>query len=234
MIIATNISMQVSNLGYEVQGVYATGEEALTAIKKSQPDLVLLDINLKGGIDGIETARRMQRNYNIPIIYLTANSDDAHFNQAKSTHPQAFISKPFNNIDLKRAIELTDSRVKHAEKIENDNLNNNKVTQVLHDSIFIKNQERLIKIPITDILYIEAERNYCRIFTKEKEYLLVMTLKEMDEKLPEEHFMRIHRSFMINIAHIDEVALTYVAMAKRTIPLSKSFRDNLLNRLQTI
>jgi DNA-binding LytR/AlgR family response regulator len=234
IIIASNISLQVSNLGYEVQGIYATGEEALASIKKSQPNLILMDIHLKGGIDGIETARLIQKDYNIPIIYLTANSDDEHFNRAKTTHPQAFISKPFNNLDLKRAIELAQSRLQYSATIENDHQKNNETTTVLHDAIFIKNHERLTKISIVDILYIEAERNYCRIFTKGKEYLLVMTLKEMDEKLPEEHFMRIHRSFIINITHIDEVAISYVTVAKKTIPLNKSSRENLLNRLQTI
>jgi DNA-binding LytR/AlgR family response regulator len=234
MIIAANISLQVTNLGYEVQGIYATGEEVIASVRKSQPDLILMDINLKGGIDGIETAKLIQENYNIPIIYLTANSDDEHFTNAKSTHPQAFISKPFNNLDLKRSIELAFTRLQYADKVENNNLKNTKITKVLHDSIFIKNQERLIKIPISDILYIEAERNYCRIFTKGKEYLLVTTLKEMDEKLPVVNFIRIHRSFIINIAHIDEVAISYVAVAKKTIPLSKSFREDLLNRLQTI
>uniref|UniRef100_UPI0040478FBF response regulator n=1 Tax=Mariniflexile sp. TaxID=1979402 RepID=UPI0040478FBF len=73
-------------------------------------DILLLDINLKGKIDGIETAQIMQKTYNIPIIYLTANADEAHFNRAKSTNPYAFISKPFKKLDLERAIEITKHR----------------------------------------------------------------------------------------------------------------------------
>ncbi len=234
MIIAANISLQVSKLGYEVLGILPRGEEALCFIKEAPPDIILMDINLKGSIDGIETARIMQQHHNIPIIYLTANADDEHFNRAKSTHPQAFISKPFNSLDLKRAIELTTSRVQNGGPEANRDPKTDNITLVLNDSIYIRNQEKLIKIFIADILYIEAERNYCRIYTKGKEYLLVMTLKDLDEKLPKEHFMRIHRSYIINIGHIDEIAISYVAVAKKTIPLRRSVKEELLQRLQTI
>jgi DNA-binding LytR/AlgR family response regulator len=92
----------------------------------------------------------------------------------------------------------------------------------------------MVKIVIKDIYYIEAERNYCRIHSKDKEYLLVMTLKDINDKLPQGHFVRVHRSFIVNVAHVDEVALSHVAVAKKAIPLSKSFRGDLLKVLQTI
>jgi DNA-binding response OmpR family regulator len=78
MIIAAKISMQLTSLGYEVTAILPRGEEALLHMDENKPDIVLLDINLKGKIDGIETAALMQQHNNIPIIYLTANSDEAH------------------------------------------------------------------------------------------------------------------------------------------------------------
>ncbi len=74
-------------------------------------DIVLLDIHLKGKIDGIETAKQIQQQSNVPIIYLTANADEATFNRAKTTRPAAFISKPFKQLDLQRAIELAICRM---------------------------------------------------------------------------------------------------------------------------
>ena len=71
-------------------------------------------------------------------------------------------------------------------------------------------------------------------FVKEKEYLLVMTLKEMVEKLPPEHFLRVHRSFIVNISQIDEVGNTHVVVSRRSIPMSKNLRPELFKRLQTI
>ena len=98
----------------------------------------------------------------------------------------------------------------------------------------MKSNDKMVKIVIENIFYIEAERNYCQIFSKDKSYLLVMTLKEIGEKLPEANFLRVHRSFIVNLAHIDEVAGTHLVVSRKAIPLSKACREDLLKRLQTI
>ena len=105
---------------------------------------------------------------------------------------------------------------------------------ILSDRIFVRHKEKMVKLYIEEILYIEAERNYCRIFTKNKEYLLSTTLKIMEEKLPTRHFIRVHRSFMVNLMQIDEVAENHVIVAHKAVPLSNSLRDELLKRIQTI
>lgn len=234
MIIGANISLQLTNLGYEVISIIPRGEEAILFLKENQPDVILMDINLKGELDGVETAKQIQQEYNIPIIYITANADEVNFNRAKDTKPQAFISKPFKKLDLQRAVELTLSRIKDDEASEKKDSTPKVAPFVLSDSIFVKHHENMVKINISDILYAEAERNYCRIYAQSKEHLLVMTLKDLDEKLPREHFLRIHRSFIINISKIDEVGNTHVVVAKKIIPLSKSYREELLKRLHTI
>jgi DNA-binding LytR/AlgR family response regulator len=230
MIIAANISLQLSTLGYEVSGIIPRGEEALLHIKQNQPDIILMDIQLKGELNGIETAQLMQQDYDIPIIYLTANADDDHFEKAKATHPYAFISKPFKKLDLQRAIELTINHIQIKELTSDSSIS----PFILSDCIFVRSHEKMVKVHIKDILYIEAERNYCRIHSKDKEYLLVITLKDLDEKLPQEHFLRIHRSFIVNISQIDEIANTHVVISKKAIPISKPLKDELLKRLQTI
>ena len=234
MIIAANISLQLSNLGYEVTAIVPRGEEAILQIQENQPDIVLLDIHLKGALDGIATAHEMQKNADIPIIYLTANADEATFNRAKTTRPHAFISKPFRKLDLQRAIELTISRMAESQALEIEQDRAREAPFILSDRIFVRHKERMVKIFIEDIFYIEAERNYCRIFTKNKEYLLATTLKLMEEKLPARHFIRIHRSYIINLSQVDEVAESHLVIARKAIPLSKSLREELLKRIQTI
>ena len=190
MIIAANMSLQLTTLGYDVVGIMPKGEDALVHIKQSIPDIILLDIHLKGDLTGIETAQIIQEDFNIPIIYVTANADNAHFNKAKTTNPYAFISKPFKKLDLQRAIELTINRIQ-SEKESDTSLTEEKVSPfILSDCIFVRHHEKMVRVNITDILYIEAERNYCRIHSKNKEYLLAMTLKDMDDKLPNLHFLR--------------------------------------------
>ena len=231
MIIAANISLQLTVLGYEVTGIISRGEDALNHVRQNNPDIVIMDIQLKGKMDGIDTAISIRREFDLPIIYLTANVDDEHFKRAKTTNPSAFISKPFKKLDLQHAIELTTHQL---------NLNGDGSLDegcgspyVQSDSIFVRKNERMIKILIDDILYFEADRNYCKIFSKGKECLVVRTLKEIDEKLPKDKFLRIHRSYIVNLSHVDEVAGSHVVIGKKAIPMSKNLRTELLNRLQT-
>ena len=229
MIIAANISLQLSTLGYEVIGIIPRGEEALLSIAQNQPDILLMDISLKGNIDGVQTVQIMQKDYKIPVIYLTANSDDLNFNRAKETNPYAFITKP-----LQRAIELTVNRLQIENSPENLLSKEKSLSLVLSDCIFVRYQDKMVKVGIKSILYIEADRNYCCIYSKDKKYLLVMTLKDMEKKLPQKHFLRVHRSFIINLSQIDEVANNYIVIGKKSIPVSKTLKEKLLIRLQTI
>ncbi len=234
MLIAANISLQLQNLGYEIGGVFPRGEEALAHLKEHSADIVLLDIQLKGDLDGIETAAKIKELYKLPVIFLTANTDDAHFKRAKETHPHAFISKPFKKLDLQHAIELTAENHLHSIYADHSLPTSVSSTIVLEDRIFVRHHEKMVKIIIKDIQYIEAERNYSRIYCCDKSFLLVITLKDLDKKLPQEHFMRIHRSYVINLSQVDEVGNTHVVIAKKAVPLSKAYRKNFMERLQTI
>lgn len=230
MIIAANLSLQLSNVGYEVTGIESRGEEALAHALFNTPDIILMDINLKGKLNGIETVSAIQKNKNIPVVYLTANSDESTFNRAKETHPYAFISKPFNKLDLHRTIALV------AEQIHEKALNplNRHDIEVLEDRIFVRHNGRMEKLLLEDILYIEADRNYCTLVTKLTKHVLTNTLKTMEEKLPKFSFVRVHRSFIINISKLDILADGHLEIGRKVIPIGKSHRELLLHRLHTI
>lgn len=235
MIIGAKLSMLLNNLGYDVAAVLPRGEEAVSHLKENNADIVILDINLKGELDGIETATQLQKDSNIPIIYLTANADEATFNRAKTTKPAAFISKPFKQLDLQRAIELTICRMAGGDTIHQSNGSiSGEEHFILSDRIFVRYRDKMIKIMVSDILYIEADRNYSRIFTGSTEYLLSITLKTIEEKLSVDHFVRIHRSYIANITQIEEVAESHVVIAQKSIPLSAGLKDHLLERIQTL
>lgn len=230
MVIGANISLLLLELGYDVIGIITRGEEVIDYIKYDLPDIILMDIQLKGALDGIQTAKLIQTHYHIPIIYLTINENNKYSNEFKVNNSYTLLSKPFKKQDLKCAVEF----IKNKTQIDNHFIKDNHFPYVLNDCIFVKSYEKMIKIFINHILYIEAERNYCRIFTDVKEHLIVTTLKDLDDKLSKKHFLRIHRSFIVNITHINEIAKTHVVISKKAIPLSKSLREELLKRLQTI
>lgn len=105
-IVALEIKKRLQKLGYIVPGVASTGEDAITKAEGILPDLVLMDIMLKGEIDGIHAAGEIRRRFNIPVIYLTAYSDEETLQRAKMTEPYGYILKPFEEDDLRTAIEI--------------------------------------------------------------------------------------------------------------------------------
>jgi two-component system cell cycle sensor histidine kinase/response regulator CckA len=105
-IIGTDIAETLVRLGYEVPATVDTGEAALRAIAEYKPDLVLMDVQLCGPVDGVETVSRLRRDSDIPVVYLTAHSDKATLARAKETTQHGYLLKPFNEQDLRTAIEV--------------------------------------------------------------------------------------------------------------------------------
>ena len=105
-VIAKDVETSLKNVGYMVCAIVPSGEEAMAKIEKEKPDLVLMDIILKGAIDGIEAARQIEFQFKIPIVYLTAYTDDNTFKRAKITNLYGYIIKPFNDRELNIAIEI--------------------------------------------------------------------------------------------------------------------------------
>lgn len=231
MIIAANISLQLTKLGHEITGIVSRGEEAIIHAKLNVPDIILMDVNLKGSIDGIETVQAIQQVANIPVIYITANNDDPTFIRAKETQPHAFISKPMNALVLHRTISLVEEQIK---KHRDEKVPRNEALEILEDRIFIRYKGNMVKLLLDQILYIEADRNYCIIATPKQKYVLTCTLKIMEDKLPANLFIRAHRSYIVNISKLDVVAEGHVEINRKVIPLSKSHKDLLLKHIQTI
>lgn len=105
-ILAMGLKNKLEKLGYSVTDLVASGAEAIESVKKIQPDLVLMDIVLKGAMDGIETAEFIINLYDIPIIYLTAYADDEMLARAEKTCPYGYILKPYKDSELKANIKM--------------------------------------------------------------------------------------------------------------------------------
>lgn len=109
-IVAMHLQQRLTKLGYEVPAIVASGEQALQTIDALQPDLVLMDINIEGALDGIETARRIPDELDIPVIYLTAYSEDSTLERARDTRPYGFLVKPFSERALHATIQMVMER----------------------------------------------------------------------------------------------------------------------------
>lgn len=105
-VIARVEDWRLKNLGYTICGRATTGAEAMELVVNTKPDLILMDINIRGNVDGIETAKMIKDGFNIPVVYVTSHSDGPTLERAKATHPDGFIVKPFDDKDLRVAIQL--------------------------------------------------------------------------------------------------------------------------------
>lgn len=220
VIVAEEIAADLEDYGFEISEIAISSEECLASIKDNRPHLILMDINIKGSKDGIETASIIQKTNTIPIIFLTANTDTTTVNRALETSPNAFISKPYNKRDLSLAIEI--ACAKHNENlIENQNA-------LINDSFFVKNGDYYTKLKFEDINYIEADGSYCNIFTNNKTYTLSTNLNHFQNNHNSAIFARTHRSYIINIAKVEAFDKDSVIINSKVIPVSKSHHKEIM------
>lgn len=235
-IIAADLQDRLVDMGYDIQGSADNGEEALRLLEDRQPSLILMDVNLAGELDGVQTATQVMERWGTPLIFLTSNSDGPTFRRARAVKPKAFLSKPFRGRDLRHAIELAlDIGEDVAPPIRRAKLTipDGESAAILDDRLFIKVKERLTRIMLSDVLYVAADDYYCRVHTEERDYLVTKTLKKFVDLLPPgAPFARCHRSYIVNLRRITEIGELFVFLGKHQLPVSRSRRHELLRRVK--
>lgn len=361
LIIAREIKRTIQRLGYETLEPASTAEEALLAIETQKPDLVLMDIHIDGELDGIETANLVRTLHQIPVIFLTAFSDEATIERAKTAEPYGFIVKPFDERDLKTTIEIV--LHKHAKDREQDaresklaqafshieqmvitvkpdftiellNKAAAELTQInvqeahhLNDTVlfyaaprkridwskklnmqdelpkekllcffpetgnelqlfvkihritlddeedttagwtfvlsatettdkptsitatlnandedestgakyfFAKKGTKYHKINISDILWVEALENYVIIHTIKDKYTVFSSMKNIEQKLSPDLFLKTHRSYIVNLDKIEGYEEGFVQIGGKPIPVSRSAKDELKQKIHLL
>lgn len=368
-IVAKDIQQTLIRLGYDVPATASSAQNAYARLEELEPDLVFLDIKLKGDQDGIHIAEHIKQKYDIPVIFLTSFVDKNTLDRAKITEPYGYLVKPFNESDLQTTVEMAlykfqkDLQVRENErrfanalanveeailvadtefritflnpkaekitgfgnesaqgmslfkliKIEGDeyeivnadnlgklmkqdevlSIKQSTITivrdysnikadftcspirdeknqllgyavvigsskseksvvppvikpteekpveapsnplenQVIQNSFFVKRGAMLVKVFLENIYWLQAMDNYVIIQTKEDQFVIHATMKDIETKLPPEKFMRVHRSYIIaldKISHMDEGA---VVINDKTIPIGKSYKEVFMNRI---
>lgn len=226
-IIAKEITLSLNDLGFEVVGNFDAGEDALKKIPELKPDIVLLDIGLSGEMTGIDTAREIKRQYQVPFIFLTALADSTTIEQAKLTEPYAYLVKPVKAETLYSTIEIT----LHNAAQRKDPTPPLKEGLTIDDSIFVKTKNRLEKILLRDIRWVEASDIYALVCTATGTYLLNTSLKAVEEKFPATCFLRVHRSYIVNLDKIEAIEEDDLVITDQRIPIGKTYREKLMGRL---
>ena len=106
VLVARDIQSRLIKMGYEVLGIASKGRDAIDMALSLKPDLILMDINLRDDIDGVEAAIRINKEYDVPVIYCTAYSNEETLERAKISEPYGYVLKPFDNRELEINIEI--------------------------------------------------------------------------------------------------------------------------------
>lgn len=371
-IVAKDIQQTLIRLGYDVPATASSAPNAYAKLEEHEPDLVFLDIKLKGEQDGIHVAEHIREKYDIPVIFLTSFVDKNTLDRAKVTEPYGYLVKPFNESDLQTTVEMALYKFKKdlqsrenerrfanalttvdeailitdmecrvtflnpkAEnitgfgnasaqgmslfkliKVESDeyeivnadslgklmkqgealNIPNCTITivrdysnrkkgftcspirgekdqllgyaivltdladvsgavkteqpkpaateqksaetqanplenQIIQNSFFVKRGSMLVKVFLENIYWLQAMDNYVIIQTKEDQFVIHATMKDIETKLPADKFMRVHRSYIIALDKISAMDEGAVVIKEKTIPVGKSYKDVFMNRI---
>ena len=226
LLTAENIRVTLTAHGYDITDVVNSGEQALKSIVSHPPDLVLMDIKLAGLLDGITTAEKIKTQLDIPVVYLSDHDDQETIDRSKETIPANFLSKPFRKKELLRAIDIAFSNAKKQNISKPNNLN---------DRIFIQTEQQTsVMIKYADILFLKAERSYCAIYTEKKKYLSSNNMKTVFDQFKDPNFIKVHRSFIVNIQHIQGMVGNMLKVGSHTIQVSLNFKDDVRKLIRVI
>ncbi len=237
-LVAKDIQSILKSIGYQVTAMVNTGDKAIQEVEENRPDLVLMDIKLKGKMEGIEVAKELKDRFSIPVVFLTAYADDNLLNKAKITEPYGYIIKPYQPKELQTTIEMALYKYEKDEEVKKErdlyhSLIENKESK---DSIFVRADYRLNKINFDDIFYVEALKDYVVINTSDNSYTTHTTMKEMVRILPAKDFVRIHRSFIVNLDKIFSIKYPDLVIEgkMKVLPIGGLYRKQLYSRLNLI
>lgn len=204
MITAQTIAVLVEEMGYEVAGLAIDYSEALNYLDKGSIDVALVDINLSDDASdrsGIKLGELLKNKYHVPFIYLTAYADPDTIHTAKKTQPQAYLLKPEEKIQQQEQDTYLFKPIKKSELYANIEI----ALTHTQEHIYVKDSYYYYKIQQADIRWIEADTNYVKIYTSpQKFYSARITLNEMHQKMDHRLFLQIHRSYIVNIKHIQK------------------------------
>jgi DNA-binding LytR/AlgR family response regulator len=215
--LAEELVEDLKEMGYNPLPYQTESSGAFAVIKSEVPDIILMDIELDGSIDGIDLARIINAKYNIPIIYMTA-TDDKYLKDAVDTEHYDFLSKPFTKSQVKISIER--AILMQIEQVSR---------QDISDRIFVKQDESYIVILVDNIQYIEAQEWESLVTTADGDKLVKVSFSNLEKQIRNTKLIRVQRSFMINPESVDEIAVngTTVKIGGKYIKVSKKFIPNL-------
>jgi two-component system, response regulator PdtaR len=243
-IVALDLASGLEHDGYNIVGIADNAEEAQQLFNENEVDIILMDVNIIGEKDGIDTAIEILKQKAVPIIYLTAFTDALTIERIKQTHPAAFLSKPYTLTNVRIAIDLavnnfavsreqqSTGKIIPLDKDGSRSSSSPEKEMILrmHDHIFVKHNYAFVKLKLCELLYIEAENNYTSIVTADKKFLLRLSLNQLLEKINYKALVRIHRSYAVNINAIQSFNEQEVEVNQQHLPIGRNYKEEFMKQ----
>jgi len=212
--VALDLEMNLSEMGHTILATVDRGDQALTYIKKEGLDMAIIDIGLKGSVDGVQVAKKFKEAF-IPFIFST-------------------VVKPIDKLTLQSCLD-------HAIRIKNSQNpspleNLPEIEKFSHTYFFVKSSGSLYKVNFEDISYIQSDRNYCVLHAKGRKFAAKISLNNLIQKLPKNKFVRVHQSYIVCFDAIEKININEetISITETSLPLGKTYKSSIMKRINRI
>lgn len=204
-IIAEHLMGVLEDLSFRNIRIATDKASGIATIDSFAPDLILLDIRMQGDLDGIEIAKKIHDEWQIPFIFVTAQSDTEILRNALQYKPEAYITKPFKETDIFAAVSIA--------------LKNSREESFL----LIKEGYKDVKVYLSSILFVESDKNYIDIYCRSHKYTLRNSLEWFLQEVNSARFIRVHRSYIVNTEAVSKSSRSALYILDREIPISRKY-----------
>lgn len=234
MLTAKDISGCLENEGFQIVGMVDNGKDAISLAMEHRPDIAILDINLgEGKMDGIECAKKIHQFVKMPVIFLTAYADEGTLERASAALPASYLVKPVNDNQLLASVHMAMKKYAASVAEANSHKPDGNPDYFFNNNCLFVKTDKFVKLSTENIMYIEASGNYVTIVISGHKYAILSSLSAFYDQLRKINpdFIRIHRSYIINLRQLDSFDHLHAIIGDQEIPIGKSFRDDFFTQV---
>lgn len=225
-----DLKARLINLGFDVVDYVESPQKALEILENKRVDLVIMDTFFDQDFTGIDAQKIIREKYHTPVLFLSSDNNINKADDLIAATTAPIILKPAKDLELKVNISLAISNFKNLQK-KSEDVQDNSI-----DYIFVRSDYKLNKIRVLDIYYIEAKKDYVNIHTSDNVYMVHSTMRDIMRALPFNQFIRIHRSYIVNIDKIFSIKYPdlLVENKMKMLPVGGLYRKELFDKLNII
>lgn len=234
---ALELEMLLDEMGYTDTLRADHSGTALDYIYSQEPDLILMDIDINGNLSGLELGEKIAH-LDIPVLYITALQEAPYQEASRQSSTIGYLVKPVQPLTLRSAIDLAIAKVQAQKESEKDSTLEHQEHFITQQYFFFKKRSIYYKVAMQDIMYAQSDDNYVKVQVRETDtFILRTTLKNLEEMLPSESFLRTHRRYIVAVEHINAINFqdsTLIMGDGTELPVSQTKRQELEGHIQKL